>query len=59
MKCKHKNQEWVCKKHGKNCRSYAVGIVEDANEGKFESISNKELELIKKICSDCEEDVYY
>ena len=32
--------EYECKKHGKNCKSYVTGIVEDANAGRRETLNN-------------------
>lgn len=36
---------WVCKKHGKTCKSYVAGICRDINAGKL--IWSKYVQLIK------------
>jgi len=49
--CNCKEFEFVCRKHGKDCKSYVRGIVEDANKGI--EIDNRSKGLIKYVCKNC------
>lgn len=55
--CKCEEFEFVCKKHGKECKSYVKGIVEDANNEEY--ILPRFRGLIKYICKNCSKEKKY